>query len=68
MFETETVGRYLVPELKCGVMAPLPPPPTSDYAPESFNCSGIHLLQIIIDVSEAGLSNLAVPPRVSQFL
>ena len=71
MFETETVGPCLVQKLKCGTMAPLPPPqlpPPSGYAPASFSCSGFHLLQIVTDGSEADLSNLAVPPRVSQFL
>ena len=69
MFETQTIGPCLVQKLKCGTMAPLPPPhlPPSGYTPASFN-SGFHLLQIITDVSEADLSNLAVPPKVSQFL
>ena len=58
------------PEIEVWDHAPPPPPrppPPSGYAPTSFS-SGFHLLQIITDVSEADLKNLAVPPRVSQFL
>ena len=68
MFETETVGPSLVQKLKCGAMASWRPPhPLSGYTHASFSCSGFHLLEIITDMSEADLSNLAVPPRVSQF-
>ena len=48
---------------------PVPsPPPTIGYTPASFSCSGFHPLQIITDVSEADLSNLAVPPSFYRFL
>ena len=36
MFETETVGPCLVQKLKCGTMAPLPPPPTQWQCPCNF--------------------------------
>ena len=43
-------------------------PPTIGYTPASFSCSGFHPLQSITDVSEADLSNLAVPPSFYRFL
>ena len=68
MFETETVGPCLVQKLKWGVLVPLDPPSPSVNIPTSFSCSSFHLLQIIAGEFEADLSNLPVPPRVSQFL